>query len=137
MSEVIEVTTCILNQAGSFEEEENHEQEQEARRKKWREYYALHKEMLRMRARERAASAKLVLSWQFRAKQRRLESETPEQAEERRSRHREVAAKYREANRAKIRVRAWERRWYQYVGEIRRSRVRILTAAQTPSLPEP
>ncbi|PPQ81536.1 hypothetical protein CVT26_011044 [Gymnopilus dilepis] len=89
-----------LNQHGSREETD----ERDARRKRaWRKYYESNKDVLRAKARERAA----------RAKQRRLESETPEEAQERLSRHREAAAKYREANRMKIRIRACERRWYQ------------------------
>ena len=82
------------------------------------------KDELRVKARERAARyvsrrtlvvlgrPRLLLL--LRAKLRRMESETPEEAEERRSRHREAAARYREANRTKIRLKAQERRYAQY-----------------------
>ncbi|PPQ73940.1 hypothetical protein CVT26_006561 [Gymnopilus dilepis] len=99
------------NRAGSSSSEEG--QDQEAGKKKpWRKYYEANKALLRAKARERAARDELAI-FLIRAKQHRLESETPEETQERLSRHREAAAKYREANRIKIRVKAWERYWYQ------------------------
>ncbi|PPQ96303.1 hypothetical protein CVT26_005639 [Gymnopilus dilepis] len=91
------------NRAGSSESSEDGQGQEVGKKKPWRKYYEANKELLRAKARERAA----------RAKQRRLESETPEETQERLSRHREAAARYREANRIKIRIKAWERYWYQ------------------------
>ena len=56
------------------------------------------------------------MSWHFSS--RAKATETPEEAQLRCYRHREAAAKYRETNRAKIRIKAWERHWYRYVAQI-------------------
>ncbi|PPQ83181.1 hypothetical protein CVT26_015496 [Gymnopilus dilepis] len=57
------------------------------RKQSHRKYYEKHKDILRVKARERAARAKLL----------RLETETPEEAEARKIRLRQAAARYREA----------------------------------------
>ncbi|PPR05086.1 hypothetical protein CVT26_012625 [Gymnopilus dilepis] len=106
-----EVTTHQSNQAGSTE------LSNPRRRLSSQKYYQSKRDELRLKARERAARAKL----------RRMESETPEEAEERRSRHREAAARYREANRNKIRLKALERRYAQYsqYREANRNKIRL------------
>ncbi|PPQ85610.1 hypothetical protein CVT26_009083 [Gymnopilus dilepis] len=55
-------------------------------------YYERHKERLRAEARERAAKAKL----------RRLECETPDEAEARKTRHKLAAARHRAALKNKL-----------------------------------
>ncbi|PPQ73282.1 hypothetical protein CVT26_015233 [Gymnopilus dilepis] len=93
---MLQVTFYQPNRAGSTE---SRALDHDCRQPGWKRYYEEHKEVIKAKARERAARVK--------------ESETPEEAQQRRDRHREAAARYREANRTKIRVKAWERRWYR------------------------
>ncbi|PPR04446.1 hypothetical protein CVT26_002275 [Gymnopilus dilepis] len=83
----------------------------ETRKKSWRKYYELlEKGQLGANLCPHVLHKKFHQNSTLSAKARRLLTETPEEAEERKLRHRLAAAKYREANNLKIRIAARMRR---------------------------